>query len=71
MPSLLISHASPADLKLVAALLKKMNIAARIVPDEKSKDEEKEDAGLKLLMRQAAGAPRVSRSTVMRKLGRA
>lgn len=66
MPSLLISPASPADLKLVTALLKKMNIAARVLSDE-----EKEDAGLGLLMRQAAGAPKVSRTAVMRQLGRA
>ena len=64
MDSLLITPASAADLKLVAALLKKMNIAAKVLSDE-----EKEDLGLVMLMRQAANAPKVSREAVMRKLG--
>lgn len=66
MDSLLITPASAADLKLVTALLKKMNIAAKVLSDE-----EKEDLGLALLMREAAGAPPVSRAAVMRKLGQA
>ena len=64
MPSLLISPSSPAELKLLTALLKKMNIATKVLSDE-----EKEDLGLGMLMRQAAEAPKVSRAVVMRKLG--
>ena len=66
MTSLLVSPASPAELKLVTALLKKMNIATKTLSDE-----EKEDLGLAILLREAAAAPKVSRAAVMRKLGRA
>ncbi|RZK15917.1 MAG: hypothetical protein EOO56_21735 [Hymenobacter sp.] len=66
MTSLLISPASSAELKLVTALLKKMNIATKTLSDE-----EKEDLGLGMLLREAADAPKASRAAVMRKLGRA
>ena len=66
MTSLLISPSSPAELKLIAALLKKMNIATKMLSDE-----EKEDLGLGMLLREAADAPKVSRAAVMRKLGQA
>lgn len=58
MDSLLITPSSTADLKLLTALLQKMNIAAKVLSDE-----EKENLGLAMLMRQAA------REAVMRKLG--
>ncbi len=64
MTSLVISPTSPAELKLITTLLKKMNIPVKALSDE-----EKEDLGLATLMRQAAGAPKVSREAVMRKLG--
>ena len=66
MTSLLVSPASPAELKLVTALLKKMNIATKALSDE-----EKEDLGLGMLLREAADAPKASRAAVMRKLGQA
>ncbi len=65
MTSLLVSPSSPAELKLVTALLKKMNTATKTLSDE-----EKEDLGLAMLLREAADAPKVSRAAVMRKLGR-
>ena len=51
---------------LLTALLKKMSIEARVLSDE-----EKEDLGLGLMMREAKNSPRVSRDAVMQKLGRA
>lgn len=63
MNSLLVSPSSAAELKLVLALLKKMDIATKILSDE-----EKEDLGLSLLIRQGVGGPKVSREAVMRKL---
>ena len=65
MNSLLVSPASLAELRLLTALLKQMNITAKILTDD-----EKEDLGLGLLMRQAAGASQVTRQVVMQKLGR-
>ena len=65
MTSLLVSPTSSAELKLLTALLKQMNIAAKVLTDD-----EKEDLGLGLLIKQAAGAPRVTREAVMQKLGR-
>ena len=65
MNSLLVSPASLAELRLLTALLKQMNITAKILTDD-----EKEDLGLGLLMKQAAGASQVTRQVVMQKLGR-
>ena len=65
MNSLLVSPASLAELRLLTALLKQMNITAKILTDD-----EKEDLGLGLLMRQATGASQVRRQVVMQKLGR-
>ncbi|HET9503828.1 MAG TPA: hypothetical protein VFO93_09815 [Hymenobacter sp.] len=42
-----------------------MNTATKTLSDE-----EKEDLGLAMLLREAADAPKVSRAAVMRKLGR-
>jgi len=66
MESLLITPSSSEDLALLRALLKKMSIEAKVLSDE-----EKEDLGLALMMREAKNSPRVSRSSVMQKLGRA
>ena len=65
MTSLLVSPNSPAELKLLTALLKQMNIAAKVLTDD-----EKEDMGLGLLIKQAAGASKVTRQAVMQKLRR-
>ena len=65
MKSLLVTPSSNEDLALLTALLKKMSIEARVLSDE-----EKEDLGLGLMMREAKNSPRVSRDAVMRKLGR-
>ena len=64
MTSLLITPESPADMKLVTALLKKMNIATKVLSDE-----EKEDLGLGFMIMQALNDPYVSEEEVMRKLG--
>ena len=65
MESLLITPASDEELALLTALLKKMSLAAKVLSEE-----EKEDLGLALMMREAKSSPRVSRESVMRKLGR-
>jgi hypothetical protein len=65
MDSLLVTPSSAADLKLLTALLKKMNVAVKLISDE-----EKEDLGMGLLMKEAKGSPKVSRESVMRQLGR-
>ena len=65
MESLLITPSSSEELALLKALLKKMSIEAKVLSDE-----EKEDLGLGLMMREAKNSPRVSRDSVMRKLGR-
>ena len=65
MDSLLITPASEADFRLSVALLEKMNVAAEVLSEE-----DREDAGLGLLMREAQGSPLVSRATVTRELGR-
>lgn len=65
MPSLLITPASDEELLLLTAMLKKMSIVTRVLSDE-----EKEDLGLGLMMGEAKNSGRVSRESVMRKLGR-
>ena len=65
MESLLITPASTAELQLLRDLLKQMRIKTKVLTDE-----EKEDLGLALMMREAKDSPRVSRESVMRKLGR-
>ncbi len=65
MTSLLISPASPAELELVTALLKKMNISALPLSDD-----DKEDFGLSLMIKEAMNDPEfVSREEIMRQLG--
>ena len=61
----MITPASTAELQLLRDLLKQMRIKAKVLTDE-----EKEDLGLALMMREAKDSPRVSRESVMRKLGR-
>ena len=66
MESLLITPSSNEDLALLRALLVKMRIEAKVLTEE-----EKEDLGLALMMKEAKNSSRVSRVSVMRKLGRA
>ena len=65
MNSLLITPTSEAEFSLLVALLEKMNVAAQVLSEE-----DREDAGLGLLMREAQGSPPVSREAIMRELGR-
>ncbi|WP_073108989.1 hypothetical protein [Hymenobacter daecheongensis] len=64
MNSLLITPASESELQLLTAMLKKMNIVAKVLSED-----EKEDLGMGLLMKEAQGSPKVLRESVMRKLG--
>ncbi len=47
-------------------MLRKMNIAIKVLSEE-----EKEELGMGYLMKEAQGSAKVSRESVMRKLGRA
>jgi hypothetical protein len=63
MTTLLIQPKSQQELKLVQALLEKMNIKSVTLSTD-----EKEEVGLLMLMKQANKTKMVSRKTVMRKL---
>jgi len=63
MKSIVITPKSRSELELLSELLKRLNIDAAYINPE-----EKEDLGLKMLMRQADRKKTVSRSKVIRKL---
>ena len=63
MKSIVITPKSRSELELLSELLKRLNIDAAYINPE-----EKEDLGLKTLMRQANRKKTVSRSRVIRKL---
>lgn len=63
MKSIVITPKSRSELELLSELLKRLNIDAAYINPE-----EKEDLGLKVLMRQADRKKTVSRSKVIRKL---
>lgn len=63
MKSIVITPRDSKELKLVAELLKKMGISTTILSEE-----EKEDAGLLMLMNQADKNNTVSRKEIMDKL---
>lgn len=63
MKSIVITPKTRSDLDLLSQLLKKLNIEAAYISSE-----EKEDLGLKILMRDADRKKTVSKNAVIRKL---
>ena len=63
MKSIVISPKTSPDLRFVSELLKKLSIPTKVLSDE-----EKEDIGLSLLMREVDRAKKVSREAIMWKL---
>lgn len=66
MNSLIITPASEAEWQLLTDFLATTKITAKALSDE-----ELEDFGLGILMREAQESPKVSRESVMQALGRA
>lgn len=64
MDALIIKSKNRSDLKLISELVKKMGLEFKSLSEE-----EIEDLGLTILMKQADRTKTVSRETVMRKLG--
>ena len=64
MDALIIKSKNRSDLKLIKDLVKKMGLESKSLSEE-----EIEDLGLTILMKQADRTETVSRETVMRKLG--
>ncbi len=63
--TLLVKPRTKGDLKLLSELLKKLKIESSLVDDEQL-----EDAGLTLLMKEADRSRKVSRDLIMKKLSR-
>ena len=63
MKSIVISPKNRTDMRFVSELLEKLSIPTKVLSDE-----EKEDMGLSMLMREADRTKKVSRETIMRKL---
>ena len=63
MKSIVISPKNSTDMRFVSELLKKLSIPTKVLSDE-----EKEDIGLSMLMKEVDRTNKVSRETIMRKL---
>ena len=63
MTSLIITPKTNSDLKLIETLLQKLGIASRSLTDE-----QREDAGLAILMKEADRTKKISREAIMKKL---
>jgi len=63
MESIVITPKSKDEAKIITDLLAKMNIDSKVISDE-----EKEDMGLLLMMKEADRNEKVSREEIMRKL---
>jgi hypothetical protein len=63
MESIVISPRTKDEAKIIQDLLVKMNISSKIITDE-----EKEDMGLLMMMKEADRNDKVSREDVMKKL---
>ena len=63
MESIVINPKTIDESKFITTLLEKMNIAARIITDE-----EKEDIGLIMMMKEVDRSDKVTREEVMQKL---
>jgi len=64
MDALIIKSKNSSDLKLIKELVKKLGLESKSLSEE-----EIEDLGLTMLMKQADRTKTVSRDTVMKKLG--
>jgi hypothetical protein len=63
MESIVINLRTKDEVKIVTELLKRMNISSKVITDE-----EKEDMGLLMMMKEADRNEKVSREEVMKKL---
>ena len=63
MESIVINPRTKDEAKIVTELLDKMNISSKVITDE-----EKEDMGLLMMMKEADRYEKVSREEVMKKL---
>ncbi|MGH2575744.1 MAG: hypothetical protein ACRDFC_08620 [Ignavibacteria bacterium] len=63
MNSILITSKNKKELKLLSDLLKKLKVNSKLLTDDQT-----EDMGLAILMREANRTKKVSRKTVMKKL---
>jgi hypothetical protein len=63
MESIVITPKSKDEAKIITDLLAKMNINSKVISDE-----EKEDLGLLLMMKEVDRNEKVSRDEIMRKL---
>ena len=63
MTTLLVTPKNETELKFISQLLHKMGVAAKPLSDD-----EKEEMGLAILMKQANRNHKVSRETIMKKL---
>ncbi|HEY8783717.1 MAG TPA: hypothetical protein VIM16_18965 [Mucilaginibacter sp.] len=63
MESIVISPKTRDEVKLITALLQKMNISSKVITEE-----EKEDMGLLIMMKEVDRNEIVSREEVMKKL---
>ena len=63
--TLLVKPRTKDDLKLISELLKKLKIESSLIDED-----ELEDAGLTLLMKEADRTKKVSRDSIMKKLSR-
>ncbi|HEX3384025.1 MAG TPA: hypothetical protein VHS53_02495 [Mucilaginibacter sp.] len=64
MESIVITPKTRDEARIITDMLAKMNISSQIITDE-----EKEDMGLLLMMKEADRNEKVSREDVMKKLG--
>lgn len=65
MQSLLITPKDEAELELLSALLARLNIATTVLTED-----DQEDVGLGILMREADRSEHISRESVFKALGR-
>ena len=63
MESIVINPKSKDEAKIITDILEKMNISSKVITDE-----EKEDMGLLIMMKESDRNEKVSREEVMRKL---
>lgn len=63
MESIVINLRTKDEVKIVTELLKRMNISSKVITDE-----EKEDMGLLMMMKETDRNEKVSREEVMKKL---
>lgn len=65
MDTIIVQPATKAEQQLLTTLLKKMGVKTKVITPE-----QKEDMGLGMLMKEANRNQKVSRKSIMEKLGR-